>query len=95
VAVVRSERMELRVDRDAEALRGARVHAAPALVFPLDTTIVTLRVATTGTRLDRSSFAIVPARIAHTIDAPPAGTIAVVTLGVTDALRATTVRDYP
>ena len=95
MAAARSEPMELRVDRDAEALCGSRVHPSPALVLPLDTTIVTLRAATTEARLDRASFAVVPARVPHTIDAPPSGAIAVVTLGVTDGLRATTARDYP
>ena len=95
MAATPSERMELRVDRDAEALRGARVPVAPVLVFPLDTTIVTLCAATTEARLDRASFAVVPARVPHTIVAPPAGTIGVVTLGVTDGLCALAVGDYP
>ncbi|MDB4968315.1 MAG: transcriptional regulator, AraC family [Myxococcales bacterium] len=89
-----SERMELRVDRDAEALQRPRVYPSPALVFPLDTTIVSLRAAETRTRLDRSSFGVVPARLAHQIEPPPSGTTVVVTLIISDALRAATVRDY-
>ena len=88
------ERMELAVDRDAEALRAARVRALPALVFPLDTTIVTLRAADVEARLDRSCFALVPARLPHRIAASPAGTIAVATLGISDALVAIAARDY-
>jgi AraC-like DNA-binding protein len=89
-----SERMELRVDRDAEALQRPRVYPSPALVLPLDTTVVSMRAAELSARLDRSSFAVVPARVAHQIELPPSGTAVVVTLVISDALRAATVRDY-
>jgi AraC-like DNA-binding protein len=89
-----TERMELRVDRDAEALERARVYPAPALLFPLDTTIVSLHANEIEARLDRSSFAVVPARVAHEIELPPSGAAVVVTLVISDALRAATVRDY-
>ncbi|HEX9104571.1 MAG TPA: AraC family transcriptional regulator, partial [Polyangia bacterium] len=86
--------MELLVDRDAEALERPRAHALPALVFPLDTTIVWLRAGELDARLDRASFAVVPARQPHQIEAPPSGAAAVVTLLVSEALRAAAVRDY-
>ena len=89
------EPMELAVDRDAEALRAARVPALPSLVLPLDTTIVSLRAADVDARLDRSCFAVVPARLAHRIEASPTGTITVVTLAIAEPLCAATVRDYP
>ncbi|MGZ3407054.1 MAG: helix-turn-helix domain-containing protein [Polyangia bacterium] len=89
-----SERMELRVDRDAEALQRPRVDPLPALIFPLDTTIVSLRAGELEARLDRSSFALVPPRVAHRIELPPSGTAQVVTLLISDGLRAATVRDY-
>ena len=89
-----TERMELAVDRDAEALRAARVHARPALVFPLDTTIVALRAGDAETRLDRSCFAVVPARLAHRIEASPTGTIAVVTLRIAEPLVAAAAREF-
>jgi AraC-like DNA-binding protein len=89
-----SASMELVVDRDAEALRHGRTHALPSLIFPLDTTIVSLRAGELHARLDRSSFAVVPARQPHQVEAPPSGTTLVVTLLVPDALRAATVRDY-
>jgi AraC-like DNA-binding protein len=90
----RTARMDLVVDRDAEALRRVRTFRAPALIFPLDTTIVSLRADVLETRLDRSCFALVPASLQHRIEAPLSGTTVVVTLVVSDALRAATVRDY-
>jgi AraC-like DNA-binding protein len=89
-----SERMELRVDRDAEALQRPRLYPLPALVFPLDTTIVSMRAAETTTRLDRSSFAVVPARLGLKLELPASGTTVVVTLVISDALRTAAVRDY-
>ena len=89
-----TERMELHLERDAQALQRSRVHAAPALVFPLETTVVRLRVGDLEERLDRASFAVIPARTAHELALPPSGTAAVVTLLISDELRATAVREY-
>ena len=81
--------MELRVDRDTSA-GGTRVLAGPALVAPLESTIVTLD----GTRLDRAAIAVVPARTAHVLELPARGAIAVATLVLDDATRVAAVRDY-
>jgi AraC-like DNA-binding protein len=89
-----AERMELRLDRDVEAVRQARVHAAPALVFPLETTVVSLRAGERDDRVDRSCFAVIPARTAHQLAFPRAGSAVVATLVVSDELRAAAVRDY-
>lgn len=89
-----TERMGFHVDHDAEALQGTRSHASPAWVFPLDTTNVSLRAGEVEFRLDRSSFALVPAKVAYQCEVSPSGTTAVVTLTVSEALRAVAVHEY-
>lgn len=81
--------MELRVDRDAEA-GGTRRFTAPAVLAPLETTVITLDRA----RLDRSSLAVIPAGRAHTVELPATGACALVTLLLSDDIRATAARDY-
>lgn len=96
--------MELRVDRDPSAT-AARVLAGPALIAPLESTIVTIagprfdgaridRTHHAHTRIDRSLIALVPARAAHTLDLPTAGAIAVATLVLDDGTCAAALRDY-
>lgn len=83
--------MELRVDRDLpHGAGGTRVLAGPALVAPLESTIVTLD----GTRLDRAAIALIPARTPHVLELPARGAVAVATLVLDDATRAAAVRDY-
>ena len=65
-----AERMALRVDRDAAVIERVRVHARPALVFPQDSTVVTLNAKDASYQLDGSSFALVPARVAHALELP-------------------------
>lgn len=89
-----AERMELHLDRDVEALRRTRVHTGAALVFPLETTVVSIRAGELHDRIDRSLFAVVPVRMAHELDAPASGTVAVATLVVSDELRAAAVHEY-
>lgn len=89
-----NQRMTLHLDRDAEAAQRACVHAEPALVLPLETTVVSLRAGDTERRVDRSSLALVPARTAYQLELPPSATATVATLLVPDALRAAAVRDY-
>lgn len=81
--------MELRVDRDASST-GTRRHAGPALIAPLETTVIALD----GQRLDRASFAVVPAGRPHAIELPATGACALVTLVLDDAARAAAIRDY-
>lgn len=89
-----TERVRLRVDRDAEAVERARVPREPALVFPLETTVVTLRAKTLAERLDRSSFALVPARCAYSLELPASGTAVVATLELDPQTRAAATREY-
>jgi AraC-like DNA-binding protein len=89
-----AEPMQLRVDRDAAAASRERVFAGPALVFPLESTIVTLHAAASASRLDRARFALVPARVAHTLELPAAGATAVVTLVIGDDVKAAAVKEY-
>ncbi|HEY5950529.1 MAG TPA: AraC family transcriptional regulator [Kofleriaceae bacterium] len=86
--------MGLIVDRDADALNKRRVYPSPALVLPLETTVMTLRVARTERRLDRATFALVPARVAHEIEVPAVGTVIVVSLLLEQGVCAAAVRDY-
>ena len=66
-------RVHLHVDRDAEALHQTRTFSEAALVFPLETTIVGLHVGDHETRLDRASFAVLPARTTHRLELPAFG----------------------
>ena len=83
----------LLVERDARALGQTRRHAAPALVFPLEATVVDLEVGP-AQRLDRATFALVPAGVPHRFAAPQAGSVAVVTLAAGDAVHARVVAEY-
>jgi AraC-like DNA-binding protein len=86
--------MTLLLDRDAEAVRRVLLHAAPSMVFPLETTVLSLRVDEIERRVDRSSFALVPAQMAYRIELPSSGALAVATLLVSDELCAATASEY-
>jgi AraC-like DNA-binding protein len=86
--------MDSHVDRDADSAAVTRVNQRPCLVFPLDTTVVTIDAADTVARLDRASFAIVPARLPYTLAVPAAGPIAVVTLVIGESACKAAQRDY-
>lgn len=87
-------RVDLHVDRDAEAMRATRVYPHPALVFPLETTIVALRAGEFDDRVDRASFVVLPARMPHRLELPVSGTAVVVTAVLGDAVRGAAVREY-
>ena len=53
--------LELIVDRDAAAIARPRVAAAPTLIAPLASTTIALAVGARRERLDRTTFALVPA----------------------------------
>jgi AraC-like DNA-binding protein len=59
--------MKLFLDRDPASFARARSQPEPALLFPLETTVVELVIARTRHRLDRSCFALVPPRLRHRI----------------------------
>ena len=81
--------MELRVDRDASA-GGTRRFGAPALLAPLETTVIALD----GKRIDRTMIAVIPAGRPHAVELPAAGACALVTLLLEEDVRAAAVRDY-
>lgn len=89
-----AERMLLRVDRDAAVIERERVLPRPALVFPQDNTVVTLRTKAASHALDGSSFALVPARTAHALEFRRGGASVVVTLVIGDEVKADAVKDY-
>jgi len=86
--------VELVVDRDAEAAGRARVFAQPTLIAPLETTVVVLRVGTTTHRIDRATFALIPARVSHELALPAVGASVVATLVIDEASRSAAIRDY-
>jgi AraC-like DNA-binding protein len=86
--------MQIRVDRDARAIDGARFAKLPELVIPLDTTIVTLRVGDRTERLARAAMALLPPRTAYELELPPGGTAVLVTLGIEERERAAIAREY-
>lgn len=88
------KRMTLLLDRDTEAVKRVCVHQEPALVLPLESTVVELRAGDGARRIDRSTLALVPARLAYHLELPPSATAAVATLLVPAGLRAAAVRDY-
>ena len=88
------KRMTLYLDRDGEAVQRVCVHDEPALVFPLDTTIVSLRAGEIVRRVDRSSFALVPPHAPYDLELPPSATAVVARLLIPGGLRAAAVRDY-
>jgi AraC-like DNA-binding protein len=86
--------VQLHVVRDARAAGGTRLAPRPSLVFPLETTVVTLRTGSIVERVDRASFAVMPARRRHSVDVPTTGAIAVVTLELDDNDRKMAAREY-
>jgi AraC-like DNA-binding protein len=86
--------MGLIIDRDVDVLGPARIHPIPAVVLPIETTTISLRVGRTVNRVDRSQLAIVPARCAHQMEVSTSGTVIVVTLLFDDSVRDAAVRDY-
>ncbi len=89
-----AERMLLRVDRDAAVIERQRVPARPTLIFAQDSTVLTLKAKEASYQLDGSSFALVPARVAHRLEVSGGGTSVVVTLEISDEVKADAVKDY-
>jgi AraC-like DNA-binding protein len=85
--------LELSVERDTKALARARQASVPSLVFALESTTAVLAVGRAGLRVDRTVFAVVPARVRHRVESQsPAPKV--VTLGVGDGARAAAVQEY-
>jgi AraC-like DNA-binding protein len=81
--------MELRVDRDASSV-GTRRLPSPALIAPLETTVITLD----GQRIDRATFAVIPANRPHAIELPARGAGALVTLAIDARTIAAAIAEY-
>ena len=88
------EQVRLVVDRDAEAVQRTRVYRDPALVFPLETTVVTMHTDRLAERLDRARYALLPPRTSHTLELPTGGTAVVATLVLGEATRRAALREY-
>ena len=83
----------LRVVRDASELEKERTETFPALVFPLESSVVTLQLDGEATRVDRSTFAVVPARATYRLSADM-NVLHVVTLLVEPDARRAAKREY-
>jgi AraC-like DNA-binding protein len=81
--------MELRVDRDARAA-GTRRFASPALLAPLETTVIALD----GQRIDRATIAVIPPNRPHAIEIPSSGACVIVTLVLDARTIAAATADY-
>ena len=85
--------MQLRHTRDASLLDHERTERAPALLFPLGSSVVRLHLPAATRPLDRASFALVPARTPYRVE--PLGSVAsLVTLVVEAADRAAARREH-
>jgi AraC-like DNA-binding protein len=85
--------LELVVDRDVRALERPRQRAVASLVFPLESTTVMLAIGREEVRLDRTVFALVPAKARHRVESQsPAPKV--VTLDVSADARAAAVKEY-
>lgn len=85
--------MPLRVDQGPALPERAHFDALPALVLPLDRSVVELRIGDDARRLDRSSFALVPAKTRWRVRALSPVT-KLLTLFVDDDARARARREY-
>ena len=85
--------MSLRVVRDAALLDRERSADVPQLVVPLESSVVDLEVAGSAHRVDRSTFALVPARASHRVSAR-GSVVSLAVLGVGKGARDAAKREY-
>ncbi|MBL8950199.1 MAG: helix-turn-helix transcriptional regulator [Myxococcaceae bacterium] len=83
----------LRFERDPDRLSREFTHAEPVMVLPLDSTVLTLSSDGLTRRLDRSAFALVPARTAYGLEVQSAVAPTLV-LGVQPKARDAARREY-
>src|SRR4051794_13273654 len=85
--------LELVFERDPASFGRARTAAAATMIFPLETTVVELELGDARSRLDRSTFALLPARSRYRLT-PGSPAPKVVTLVVSSSARAEVTREY-
>lgn len=85
--------MSLRVVRDAALLDRERAAQVPQLVLPLESSVIDLEMSGASHRVDRSTFALVPARAAHRMSAR-GSVVSLVVLGVGRGARDAAKREY-
>jgi AraC-like DNA-binding protein len=85
--------MSLRVVRDAALLDRERAADAPQIIVPLESSVIDLEVAGESHRMDRSTFAIVPARSAHRVSAR-GSVVSLAVLGIGKGARDAAKREY-
>jgi len=88
-----TEAMTLAVVRDASLLDRTRARELPSLWFPLESSVVELEVAGEARRVDRASFAVVPARASHRATAQ-GSVVSLVVFGVGPDARRAARREY-
>jgi AraC-like DNA-binding protein len=92
--VVDTPLLGLILHRDVEACRIPRRYASPAMMFPLGSLWMSLRIGGVSQKLDRSAFALVPANTTHSLDTSTVGSFVVATLLVEPAACAAAVTNY-
>jgi hypothetical protein len=86
--------MTLRFERGAEVAGQSRFEALPALLLPLESSVIELTIeGRAAQRIDRASFALVPARARYRVGALSPVT-KLLTLGVGEIARTRTCREY-
>lgn len=91
---MRDEPMGLAIERDPAELARARAHEAPAIVLPMDGTVVEIEAGEARLAVDRASLAVIPARARYRVIASEAASARVVTLTVGAKARAAAAREY-
>ncbi len=85
--------MDVRFEQGADLATRGRTDALPAIILPLESSVIELRISGAVHRLDRSTFAVVPARLSYRLTAVSPVT-KVLTLLVGDGSRALACREY-
>jgi AraC-like DNA-binding protein len=89
-----TEAVTLLLERGAEIDPGRRVECDPALIFPLDQSVVEIEIAgATSERVERSSFACIPPNAAYRVRSQSAMT-AIVTVVLRAAARERAANEY-
>jgi len=85
--------LTLRFERDPDRLEREHTRAEPSLLFPLDSTVLTVAAGTFTRRLDRGAFAVMPARTPWSLEVHSAVAPTLV-LGVQPRARDAARREY-
>jgi AraC-like DNA-binding protein len=85
--------LTIRFERDPDRLEGEASATEPTLIFPLHSTVLTLGTQGVDRRLDRSSFALIPAGTAYALEVHSA-VAPTLTLAISSKARDAARREY-